>query len=106
MRWEFPIVHGNYTEVPIKPGLGIEPDEKALDKRPYKYFDSVLLGFTRSMSKRIRLGSKRLRYITKKNKNRQYAVLSRFEGFTLVSGSGRLVLTGIYLNALMVNIVV
>ena len=38
-REEFPIVKGEYTEVPTKPGLGIELSEKALEKRPYRYFD-------------------------------------------------------------------
>ncbi len=36
----FPVItDNNYIELPTKPGLGIEIDESALSKRPYKYVD-------------------------------------------------------------------
>ena len=36
----FPVItDNNYIELPTKPGLGIEIDEAALSKRPYKYVD-------------------------------------------------------------------
>ena len=35
----FPVMKDEFIELPTKPGLGIEIDEKALGKRPYKYFD-------------------------------------------------------------------
>jgi galactonate dehydratase len=36
----FPVItENNYIELPTKPGLGIEIDESALSKRPYKYVD-------------------------------------------------------------------
>jgi len=35
----FPIIKDDLIELPTKPGLGIELNEDALAKRPYKYFD-------------------------------------------------------------------
>ena len=35
----FPVMKDEFIELPTKPGLGIEIDEEALGKRPYKYFD-------------------------------------------------------------------
>lgn len=36
----FPVItDNNYIELPTKPGLGIEIDESALNKRPYKFVD-------------------------------------------------------------------
>jgi galactonate dehydratase len=36
----FPVItDNNYIELPTKPGLGIDIDESALSKRPYKYAD-------------------------------------------------------------------
>jgi galactonate dehydratase len=40
LKEKFPVItENNYIELPTKPGLGIEIDEAALSKRPYKYAD-------------------------------------------------------------------
>lgn len=40
LRETFPVItENNYIELPTKPGLGIDIDESALSKRPYKYID-------------------------------------------------------------------
>ena len=35
----FPVIKDEFVELPTKPGLGIELNEDALSKRPYKYFN-------------------------------------------------------------------
>ena len=44
MKEPFPVPKDGFIELPTKPGLGIELDEKALTKKPFQYRPGLVLG--------------------------------------------------------------
>jgi L-alanine-DL-glutamate epimerase-like enolase superfamily enzyme len=44
MKDPFPVPKDGFIELPTKPGLGVELDEKALTEKPFKYRPGLVLG--------------------------------------------------------------
>jgi galactonate dehydratase len=44
LKEPFPIPKGGFIELPTGPGLGVELDEKALTKKPFKFRPGLVLG--------------------------------------------------------------